>query len=107
MATSSLPRKPVIMANGKKISGRITNLIMVAVIVGLIFARALRPSNVAPTTRSAIGLAVPPMLLITFNGMYGIGIRQNAKTQPARIPIIIGFLITFIKAFLIFITLLI
>ena len=69
IATSSLPRKPNKMANGKKISGMMMSLINVATILGLIFARALRPSKVAPTTRRAIGLAVPPILLMTFKGM--------------------------------------
>ena len=69
MATNSLLRKPKRMANGKKMAGMMTSLIRVATRLGLIFARAFRPSKVAPTTSRAIGLAVAAILLMAFSGM--------------------------------------
>ena len=64
MATSSLLRKPMATAAGKKMAGSRISLINVAARVGLIFFMALRPSKPAPTTRRAMGVAVSAMLVM-------------------------------------------
>ena len=61
MATSSLPRKPIWIANGKIAAGMATSFKKAAANVGPIFWRASRPLKVAPSTSSASGVAVDAM----------------------------------------------
>ena len=62
---------------------------------------AFFPSKPAPTTISAMGVAVAATLFIAFNGIVGILSPVHATIIPRKIPIIIGFFSTLIKDFLI------
>ena len=59
-------------------------------------ASAFLPSNSAPIMRSAIGVAVTATFEITFKGISGIVILKNENGIPAKIPNIIGLVITFL-----------
>ena len=60
-------------------AGRAISLMNVAIIVGLIFLMALRPSKPAPTARSAIGVAVCATLVTVFKTRGGSSIFSREK----------------------------
>ena len=63
-----------------------------AIDVSLILLTAFAPSKPAPTTSSAIGVAVCAILVTAFNGIAGIFIPNIENGSPRNIPIMIGFL---------------
>ena len=101
IAMSFWSRKPKYAATGRKIPARTTSFISDAAIVGLIFASAFLPSNVAPIEISASGEAITARLFIVLSIILGKFIFKNDAARPKKIPIIIGFLSIFISACLI------
>ena len=72
--------------------------------VGLIFAKAFFPSNPAPITISAKGVAMEAILLMVLSINTGNSRCSNEVAAPNTIPIMIGFLQMFLNAFLIFLS---
>ena len=86
-------------------AGWISNFIDEAIIVGLSFFRAFRPSNPAPIAIRANGDAIAARLLTVLVIIIGNFISITDTMRPAIIAIIIGFLAMFIKECLILSTL--
>ena len=101
IATSASFLKPSFSANGRKTSGKPINFIKVATQVGAIFLIACFPLNVAPTTKSAIGVAVCAIKETVLVAICGSSIPQIENGKPKKIPQIIGFLAMLISAFFI------
>ena len=79
-------------------AGRAISLMNVAIIVGLIFLMALRPSKPAPTARSAIGVAVCATLVTVFKTRGGSSIFSRENGTPAAIPRMMGLVRIFLQA---------
>ena len=78
-------------AIGKKTTQNPTSFINTATSVGFIFDVAFFISKVAPIDISPIGVAVAPILDTVLCKIDGIGSLSADQTNPATIPIMIGF----------------
>ena len=86
------------MASGINTAARPINLIKDAPKVGLIFASASLPRNVAPIEISANGEVITPIFDIVFLTIPGNLILKNDAIIPSTIPMMIGFVNTPIHA---------